>query len=235
MDGSAAYVAKWDLEGVTGTVVAVDVLRAFTTAAYALGNGAREIWLVAEVEDAVRLGAQLPGSLLMGEEHGLRPDGFDFSNSPVEISHADLEGRTLVQRTSAGTRGVVAATSADRLFASSLVCASATAAAIDDARLGAPTYVITGRFPDRLDGGTDDLVTAEFIEKLRIGGAPDREAVRDAVLGSEEAARTLALGHGHVHPDDLTYATDIDRFDFAMEVERRPQGLALRRKATLAY
>jgi len=79
----------------------------------------------------------------MGEEHGKRPPGFDYSNSPVVIANADVQGRVLVQRTSAGTQGVIAASDADRLFAASLVCASATADAINKIDSAPPTYVIT--------------------------------------------------------------------------------------------
>jgi hypothetical protein len=39
--------------------------------------------------------------------------------------------------------------------------------------------------------------------------------------------RTLALGDGHVHPADILLATRVDAFDFAMEVERTPDGLRL--------
>ncbi len=39
--------------------------------------------------------------------------GFDFSNSPAELAEADLAGYDVVQRTSAGTRGVVEASSDD--------------------------------------------------------------------------------------------------------------------------
>jgi 2-phosphosulfolactate phosphatase len=144
---AARYLARWELDGVGGVVVAVDVLRAFTTAAYAFAAGASEIWLTAGVEEALTLGREIPGALVMGEDHGRRPAGFDLSNSPVEVARADVEGRVLVQRTSAGTQGVIAATGAERLFAASLVCASVTATAITNAGLGAPTYVITGRFP----------------------------------------------------------------------------------------
>jgi len=211
-------------------VAAVDVLRAFTTAAYAFAAGATSIWLVGAVDEALTLGRAFPGSLVIGEEHGRRPPGFDLSNSPVDISHADVEGRPLVQRTSAGTQGVIAATSADRLFAASLVCASATAAVIRDAGLGPPTYVITGRFRDGPDGGEDDLLTAQLIERARIGRPLDAIATADAVARSEEAARTLAVGEGHVHPDDIAYATAVDRFDFAMEVERVDGRLRLVRR-----
>jgi 2-phosphosulfolactate phosphatase len=228
----ARYVARWELDGVSGVVVAVDVLRAFTTAAYALAGGASSIWLVGAVEEALSLGRAIPGSLVMGEMHGRQPPGFDLSNSPVDVSRADVEGRVLVQRTSAGTQGVIAATSADRLFAASLVCASATAAAVRSSALGAPTYVITGRFPDDPTGGEDDLLTARLIERARTGQTFDASATADAVARSREAARTLAVGDGHVHPDDIAYATVVDRFDFAMEVERVDGGLRLVRRDT---
>lgn len=219
-DGAAGYAARWELAGVGGVVVVVDVLRAFSTAAYAFAAGASAIWLAAGVEEALALGRAIPGALVMGEDHGRRPPGFDLSNSPVEVASADVEGRALVQRTSAGTRGVIAATGADRLFAASLVCASATAAALNDAGLGAPTYVITGRFPDHPDGGEDDLLTAELIERARIGQPLDATATAEAVACSREAERTLAAGDGDVHPDDVAYATAVDCFDFAMEAER---------------
>lgn len=101
---------------VVGAVVVVDVIRAFTTAAYAFGAGAAHVYLVAGVDEALAFKATHPGSVAMGEDHGLRPDGFDLPNSPVLASQADLDGRIVVQRTSAGTQGVVAALAADRLW-----------------------------------------------------------------------------------------------------------------------
>jgi 2-phosphosulfolactate phosphatase len=226
-DGGARYLARWELDGVGGVVVAIDVIRAFTTAAYAIAGGAREIWLVAGVDEALALAATMPGALVMGEDHGRRPEGFDLSNSPVHVAAADVEGRRIVQRTSAGTQGVVAATGAERLFAASLVCASATAAAVAATGLGPPTYVITGRFPDRPDGGEDDLLTAQLIERARTDRPLDAEATAEAVARSREAFRTKALGSEHVHPDDFAYATAVDRFSFAMEVERVGDGLRI--------
>jgi 2-phosphosulfolactate phosphatase len=208
--------------------VVVDVIRAFTTAAYAFGAGAEAIYLVGEVEEALDFVERHPGALAMGEVHGRRPPGFHFPNSPVALSRADLRGRTLVQRTSAGTQGVVAAQSAERLWASSLVCASATAEAVREADLGAPTYVITGCFPDAPDTtGDDDRLTAEVIERSRLGHRPDAEQIADALLATEEARRTLALGAEHCDPLDVAYAARVDHFDFAMEVVRDERGLRL--------
>ncbi len=228
---SARYLAKWELGDVRGVVVVVDVLRAFTTAAYAFASGASAIWLVGTVAEALAMARELPGGLTMGEDHGRRPEGFDFSNSPVEVANADLDGRVLVQRTSAGTQGALAATGAERLFAASLVCASATATAIAETGPGAPTYVITGRFPDAPDGGDDDLATAQPIERARLGEPLNIADTRDAVAHSAWAGRMAQMDVGDVHPDDIAYSVDVDRFDFAMEVQRVGSRLRLLARA----
>jgi hypothetical protein len=87
--------------------------------------------------------------------------------------------------------------------------------------LGDPTYVITGRMTgERLANATDDLATAELIERARLGIDLDADATSRFVANSEEARRTLALGPGHVDPEDITLVTRVDAFDFAMEVHR---------------
>ena len=230
VDGGPRYLPRWEVSDVPGAVVVVDVLRAFTSAAYAFGAGARSIRLVETVDDAIAYKASHPRTRAMGEQRGQRQDGFDFSNSPVEVSGADLDGVDLVQRTSAGVQGVLAAGAADRLWCASLVCASATAAAVERAGLGAPTYVITGRFDDAPSrSGSDDLFTARLIERARTGRPLEAEATARAVIESEEAAHTLALGPPHVDPRDVEYAARVDLFDFAMEVTREADGLVVRR------
>ncbi|MEY2570162.1 MAG: 2-phosphosulfolactate phosphatase [Acidimicrobiaceae bacterium] len=223
------FLPRWELVGVRGAVVVVDVLRAFTTAAYALAAGAREIWLVDSIDEAFAFKAARPGSIAMGEQGGRRPDGFELSNSPVQVAEHDLSGKVVVQCTGAGTRGVVAAADADRLWAASLVCASATAAAVDAAGLGPPTYVITGRFPDQpAHRADDDVETARLIERARVGEPLDVAATAARIASSREWEITQAVGAGHFHPDDLTLATAVDRFDFAMAVERVDGGLRIR-------
>ncbi|MGA3119928.1 MAG: 2-phosphosulfolactate phosphatase [Polyangiaceae bacterium] len=218
----ARFLTRRELDGVGGAVVAIDVIRAFTTAAYAFAAGARQIFLVESVPDALAFKESHPGCLAMGHgEGGRRMPGFDFSNSPVEVSRADLAGRTLVQRTGAGTPGVLAAHDADRIWCASLVCASATARAVNASALGTPAYVITGRVLDGPEtSGSDDIVVAEFIECARLGLALDAADVARRVSESDEARFTLSLGPEHCHPDDIVYATRVDAFDFAMEVTR---------------
>ena len=225
----ARFVGTEAAHDVDGAVVVIDVLRAFTTAAYAFAAGARHIYLVAGVDEALAFKAAHPGALAMGEEHGRRPAGFDFANSPTELAAAEVGGRIIVQRTSAGTQGVVAAKRATRLWCAGLVTASATAAAVRAAGLGPPTYVITGWSGRGPGSGLDDLATAELIERARRGLPLDAERTARSVAASDEAVRTLAIGPGHVHPEDIDRAVDVDAFDFAMEVSRDADGLRLDR------
>ncbi len=96
-----------EAEGVT---IIIDVFRAFTTAAVAFDRGVGKIILVAEVEEALELRRQGKGQWCMGEVDGMRPEGFDFGNSPYELSRVEhLAGATLIQSTRAGTVGVATA------------------------------------------------------------------------------------------------------------------------------
>lgn len=89
-----------------GAVVVIDVIRAFTTAAAALAAGAVRVICVETLAEAHALRQAEPSAVLMGEQRGLRPDGFDFGNSPSQFDRADVRGAVIVQRTSNGTRGL---------------------------------------------------------------------------------------------------------------------------------
>src|SRR5205809_1961601 len=73
-------------------IVAVDVIRATTTAVTSVALG-RKCFPAPTLEAAVPLAARLPNPLLVGELGGSMPYGFDLNNSP-----ADLEVRTDIHR-----------------------------------------------------------------------------------------------------------------------------------------
>jgi 2-phosphosulfolactate phosphatase len=158
----------------------------------------------------------------MGEEGGLPIAGFDLANSPVHASETVLQGRTIVQRTSAGTQGVVAARNAPALLCASMVCASATARVARTIDLPR-TYVITGLHQH--GDGDDDLATAQYIEAL-IAAPVDPTPYVERIRKSEWAVRIDEELEG-AHSDDVDYAVDVDRFDFAMVVNTTEIGLEL--------
>ncbi len=204
-------------ERATGSVAVIDVFRAFTTAAVALANGASHIVMVGTVEEAVALRTSGAADVCMGEVRGRKPDEFDLGNSPFELLTVSLAGATIVQRTSAGTQGVVAAArGANRLYAASLVTASATARALHS---GPPDHITLVAMGDNGTVRTDeDELCALHLRNLLEGRPGDPEAVRRVILAGGEAGRFRDPTRSHLLPGDLEVALDIDRYGFAVRV-----------------
>jgi 2-phosphosulfolactate phosphatase len=202
----------------TGVVVVIDVLRAFSNAAYAFSRGAREIHPVSGVEEALKLKAHLPDALVSGEVGGLPPRGFDFGNSPTQTRELDLTGKVIVQRTGAGTQGIVKSVKAETGLAASLVVADATVQFVRKRALETVTFVITGQYA--AGHGDEDLACAEYIELLFKGQHPDKEPFIKRVFASRDAVQHLDPKETGFPYSDLDLCTRIDAFDFAMPVTK---------------
>ena len=201
-----------------GVVVVVDVLRAFTTAAFAFKRGASRILPVSTVDEALTLRQEIPGALVMGEVNGFKPETFDHNNSPGALRDANLAGRTLIQRTSAGTQGLVRAVHADELFAASFVVARATAQSLSDGKFDPISFVITGISEGR--DGDEDLACAEYIQALVQGKDPDPESylarVATSTVGREFSRGSL----GYLLQEDFRLSVQANHFNFSMPVKR---------------
>ncbi len=202
----------------TGVVVVIDVIRAFTNAAYAFSRGAKEIYPVGTVEQALELKAAIQNSLVCGEVGGLPPEGFDFGNSPTQTNTLDLGGRILIQRTGAGTQGIVRSVNAGTILAASLVVAEATAAHVRSLGADEVTFVLTGQVGN--GRGDEDLACAEYLKALIRGQRPDSAPFIDRVYKSYDARRHLDPNFPEFPESDLDHCTHIDAFDFAMPVTR---------------
>ena len=200
-----------------GTALIIDVYRAFTTAAIAFTRGAKEIVLVAEVEEAMELRKRGVGVLCMGEVGGMRPEGFDFGNSPYELSQTDLTGKTLIQSTRAGTVGVAAARNADKIYACALVTAQATAKVVLSELPEVVSIVAMGAGGARSD---EDEQCALYLRNLLQGRAPDPEAVRSLVLAGGESQKFGDPSRPQFHAKDKEHALQIDTIPFAIGVAR---------------
>ena len=84
-------------------VVIIDVLRATSTIATALHNGAKKVIPVSAVPDCIRIGKELCG-ITAGERDGKVADGLEYGNSPFEYPRSFIEGKTLVLTTTNGTK-----------------------------------------------------------------------------------------------------------------------------------
>ncbi|HKI55315.1 MAG TPA: 2-phosphosulfolactate phosphatase [Anaerolineales bacterium] len=211
----------------TGVVIVVDVLRAFSNAAYAFSRGAEKIILVGDVDEALSLKSQIPNSKAMGEVGGLPPAGFDLGNSPTQILEHDLSGMTIIQRTGAGTQGAVRSKNADLLLASSFVVAKATVKYINKLAPESVTFVITGQYTPK--HGDEDLAFAEYIESLFKGKQPNGESFIKRVFKSRDAIQHLDPEEIGFPLSDLDLCTYINAFDFAMPVTKENNLLVMRK------
>lgn len=84
-------------------VVVIDVLRATSTIATALYNGAKEIIPVDSVERCIQLGREL-ACITAGERDGQVAPGLQYGNSSFEYPREFIEGKTLVLTTTNGTK-----------------------------------------------------------------------------------------------------------------------------------
>lgn len=197
----------------TGVVIVIDVIRAFTNAAFAFSRGVDRIYPVATIAEALNLKSTSADILACGEEGGLPPEGFDFGNSPSQVAELDLTGRTLVQRTGAGTQGIVRSVSADRLVAASFVVARATVKHVLNLSPEGVTFVITGEL---YDGGVEDRACAEYLAELFKGNTPDPAPFLERVTASHDAQVFFDPALPQFPESDIHHCTSLDRFDFAM-------------------
>ena len=95
-----------------GVAVIIDVFRAFSCTPLLFSLGIKSSIFVSSPDQALKLKHQDPDLLLIGEIGGAPIEGFDFGNSPSQILHAEpgtFSDRTVVQRTSSGVQGALAA------------------------------------------------------------------------------------------------------------------------------
>ena len=200
-----------------GAVVIIDVYRAFSAEAVAFSRGAEKIILVPSVDQAREIKRTGKAHLSMGEVNGIRPEGFDFGNSPWELSNADVKGKTLVHSTMAGTVGVNAATKADSIYVGSLVLAQATAKAL---LRDSPKLVTLVAMGDAGKNRTDeDEQCALYMRNLLEGRQPDRDAVRTLVMAGGQSKKYDDRSQPQYHPEDRRIALEIDSIPFAVKVQ----------------
>ncbi|MGW5637453.1 2-phosphosulfolactate phosphatase [Streptomyces sp. NPDC003832] len=218
----ARFLGIPDLAEVPTVAVVVDVMRAYTVAAWAFARGAERIVLAGSLEEALELKDRHPRWVALKD--GPPAPGFDAVNSPGLLRSADLGGRTVVQKTTAGTVGALAVKDASLVLCAGFVVAEATALALKSVEADRVTFVVTGE-----DGrAEEDLACAQYIAG-RAGGteADASECLRRAAASRAATELTEGVRQG-AHPDDVALCLELDRFPFAM-VAGQEDGLTVLR------
>jgi 2-phosphosulfolactate phosphatase len=221
-----------------GTVIVIDVLRAFSCSALMFHYGIRDLALVRTPQEALAFRDRDPDYVVAGEVKGVKVEGFDIGNSPADIvakGEPFFRGRRVAARSSAGTQGVLtAAAHAEQVILGSYMTASATAAYIrDHAHVdalvrGHETMVtIVAMGFEGVRPSVEDERCGDYLEYLlrRGGGSEDPplpcktydqlQAIWECINDPEIAASLR--GEHHYRPkEDIVLALQRDLFDFAM-------------------
>lgn len=213
---------KEGAEKARGVAVIIDVFRAFSVACYAIDSGAVRIIATSEIEKAFSLKKSYRNCVLAGERDERKIEGFDFGNSPTEIIKNNLEGKTLILTTTAGTSGLIKASNADIIITGSLVN---SAAIIRYIRTISPKHVSLVAMGYRASNSAEeDLLCAEII-KAGLEGVKRNFEKRISDLRLTSGQRFFKPENiGFSPPTDFFLCTMADRFDFILKGEKRPDG-----------
>lgn len=100
-------------------IVAIDVIRATTTAVTGVAAG-RRCFPVPSIDHALPVAARLDRPLLVGELGGNMPFGFDMTNSPAELATRTDLGRPMILLSSSGTQLIANAAECDAVYVACL-------------------------------------------------------------------------------------------------------------------
>lgn len=168
-------------QDVQGRVVAViDVLRASTTIAVALSNGARAIIPMENSDDVVTRSKQLePGAFrLAGERRMLKMDGFDLGNSPLEHTRDAVEGKTVLLSTTNGTKALLAVQGACDVVVASYVNLSVVSTMLRTALRGGLDVTLVCAGQDRQFALEDAACAGRYVHTVskRLTGLDTNDA-----------------------------------------------------------
>lgn len=193
------------------TAVVIDVIRATSTIATALAQGAAGVQPVADVADAFALKEQNPEALLAGERGGQAVPGFDLGNSPEEFTRKRINKRSVILTTTNGTQALAACVGARQVVTACLLNLDAVAARLRE--LGPPWIVVcagcNGHF-----GVDDTIVAGALAEALDQDHAfvhlyrSVQKNLAEALLGSEAGRELAKVGL----EKDVPFCAQVSRF-----------------------
>jgi 2-phosphosulfolactate phosphatase len=212
-----------------GVAVIIDVYRAFTCASLLFSFGIRKSILVSTPEEAFALKQKNDQLLLIGEVGGIPIQGFDLGNSPSEILYrgtAFFKGKTVVQRTSAGVQGVLAALNvADEVLPASYSLAQSTARYILSKKPPKVSLVAMG--VSMKHPAPEDEWCARYISHLLGVGDYDHHAALAEILSNITTQKFFDPDKPHFPPEDPIICLQLNTLNFVLQAGRDDDGVVV--------
>ena len=190
--------------------VVIDVIRATSTIATALAQGAASVVPVAKVEDAFSIKARNPEAILAGERGGQMVEGFDRGNSPEDFMRKRVNNRHVILTTTNGTQALAASRGARAVMTACLLNVDAVAARLQE--LGGPWLLICAGC-NGFFGVDDAIVAGALAEALEQDHAfvhlyrSVKKDLAETLLGSEAGRELERVGLAK----DIPYCAQVSR------------------------
>jgi 2-phosphosulfolactate phosphatase len=188
-------------------------------------RGATVIYPKEKVLEAFDLKEAYPDAVLVAEYDGWKVDGAEYGNSPAEVEHADIAGRSVIMVTSAGTRGIVGSMHADTVITGSFVNVGAVISYIREVNPEVLSLLITD---DRWDDA-EDALCAKYIEDSVLGKQPDFLPIRNHLIAHPTSDGFITHPRTPESKKDFDLAMNIDRFPFIIQASYDNNMLVLRK------
>lgn len=210
-----------------GRVVAViDVLRASTSIAVALANGARAVVPFADTDEMVIRSRQFERETvrLAGERKMVPVSGFDLGNSPLEFTSEAVAGKTILFSTTNGTRALLSAQGASDIVVASFVNWSVVTAMLRAAIRGGTDIALVCAGTDDHFALEDAVCAGRYVRSItkRLSGVALNDAAHACALlarnyGDEVGRVLIDSSHGRALADagfheDLSVCAALDAY-----------------------
>jgi 2-phosphosulfolactate phosphatase len=210
---------------VSGRAVAViDVLRASTSIAVALDNGAKAIVPFEKSDDVVERSKAFAKSdvRLAGERKSLAIPGFDLGNSPQSFTPDVVEGKTILMATTNGTGAITATQGARDVIIASYVNFSASLSFLRAALRAGTDVALICAGQDRRFALEDAACAGRYAHHIakRLNGVKMNDGAQACVLIDKKYGENIkkvldASDHGRLlkeagFEDDLAYCARVD-------------------------
>ncbi len=208
--------------------VVIDVLRATTTIACALNNGAEAVQAFADIDKLKKVSSNWPASsrLLLGERGGKPLEGFDLGNSPVNVLPELVRGKRLFMSTTNGTKALERVRNSTVLYTMALINRKAVAEKLLDENYS--DVLILGSGWEGSYSLEDSLAAGSLASFLIEHGSESIQVVNDELnsalalwsywkgdlLGclhqASHGKRLQAIGN---HDEDFACCSDLDKIN----------------------
>lgn len=203
------------------TVVVIDVLRACSTIATALNNGARSVVPVADMAQAGKIASNLDQQsyLLGGERDGENIEGYHLGNSPLEYTASKVSDRTIILNTTNGTVAIDGARGAEHLLIGTFLNAARVVDFVREAgndatiicagwrnRVSLEDTLCAGLLLYRLWDGNEPPAVSDTAHIAFTQYAHDRSDLRTALRRCNHAQWLTSRGYGA----DVEYCFQLD-------------------------